>query len=402
MAFSSAMVNMLIGKRDQKRAAARQQAEGSGGGGARIGEKINHLAIPQNVKEDVEAQWELAPGRMEVGRWFHSAAVHGGTMCAVGGSISGGTVAVYDAAAQVWNELPGGGMARVRTGNSSAMYKDKLYVVGGYIASEVETLRSVEVYDFVSQQWSFLPTEMVTARSSSGAVVCEDKLYVVGGRDGNGNTIDSGEVYDFATKAWSILPAPMPHARTVIGNKVLQHKGKVYVVGGYRETVGWLQSVAVYDIATEAWSVLPAEMMLNRRFFAAAVHGNTIYVLGGMGEKYNAFRNVEVYDIAVGEWSMMSAEMQVARNMCAAAVHEDDLYIVGGRGTEAVHTMERIALPSLLPFTPARHSTFPHSFKRAVFTLVHCFARTNALPDAVLFKIIWLLLRSAFKQPTLA
>jgi hypothetical protein len=33
---------------------------------------------------------------------------------------------------------------------------------------------------------------------------------------------------------------------------------------------------------------------------------------------------------------------------------------------------------------------------------MHCFARTNALPDDVLFKIIWLLDRTAFKQPALA
>jgi hypothetical protein len=30
---------------------------------------------------------------------------------------------------------------------------------------------------------------------------------------------------------------------------------------------------------------------------------------------------------------------------------------------------------------------------------MHCFARTNTLPNDVLFKIIWLLLRTAFKQP---
>jgi hypothetical protein len=61
--------------------------------------------------------------------------------------------------------------------------------------------------------------------------------------------------------------------------------------------------------------------------------------------------------------------------------------------------MEVLALPSPLPWTPTRHSTFPHSFKRTVFILMHCFARTNSLPDDVLFKIIWLLLRTAFKQP---
>jgi hypothetical protein len=64
--------------------------------------------------------------------------------------------------------------------------------------------------------------------------------------------------------------------------------------------------------------------------------------------------------------------------------------------------MEVLALPSILPWTPTRHTAFSHSFKRTVYTLMHCFARTNTLPDDVLFKIIWLLDRTAFKQPALA
>jgi N-acetylneuraminic acid mutarotase len=280
-----------------------------------------------------------------------------------------------------------------------AVHKGKLYVVGGWDDEEGETWRSVEVYDFATQQWSLLPTEMATARTFHGCVVCEDKLYVVGGEDAEDTTLASVEVYDYATETWSILPAPMPQARAWISNAVVQHNGKVYVVGG----VGgeeWLKSVAVYDIAAEAWSVLPAEMMVNRRRHAAAVHGSKIYVLGGgrEGEGYTPLRSVEVYDIAAGEWSMMSGEMQVARKMFAAAVHGDNMYAVGGHGDDAAHTTEVLALPSSLPWTPTRHSTFPNSFKRTVSTLMHCFARTNTLPDDVLFKIIWLLLRTAFKQ----
>jgi len=193
----------------------------------------------------------------------------------------------------------------------------------------------------------------------------------------------------------------MPQARTNISNAVVQHKGKVYVVGGHDEG-DWLQSVAVYDIAAEAWSVLPAEMMVHRRNHAAAVHGNKIYVLGGADERWTDLRSVEVYDIAAGEWSMVSVEMQVARSAFAAAVHGDNLYAVGGDDDDARQTMEVLALPSPLPWTPTRHSTFPNSFKRTVSTLMHCFARTNTLPDDVLFKIIWLLLRTTFKQPALA
>jgi N-acetylneuraminic acid mutarotase len=238
---------------------------------------------------------------------------------------------------------------------------------------------------------------MATARSEHGCVVCEDKLYVVGGEDSDGTVLDSVEVYDFGTEAWSILPAPMPQARTSINTSLVQHKGKVYVVGGINSLGERLQSVAVYDIAAEEWSVLPAEMLVNQRGYAAAVHGNQIYVLGGFDEGFTTLRSVKVYDLAASVWSMMSVEMHVGRSACAAAVHGDNLYAIGGFNTDARHTMEVLALPSPHPWTPPRHTTVPHSFKRTVSTLMHCFAHTNTLPDDVLFKIIWLLLRTAFK-----
>jgi hypothetical protein len=350
-------------------------------------------------KPDVEPEWEVLEGRMEVGRVAHTTVCGGGLICAVGG-ICADTVEVHDTAIRIWTALAGGGMSQARKYSVSTMHKGKLYVVGGENEAE-ETWRSVEVYDFATQQWSPLPTEMATARSEHGCVVCEDKLYVVGGRDEEDTILDSVEVYDFVTETWSILPAPMPKARTNISNAVVLHKGKVYVVGG-GSGGGWLQSVAVYDIAAEAWSVLPAEMMVGRYYHAAAVHGNTIYVLGGR-QGDTSLRSVEVYEIAGGEWSMISSEMRVSRQMLAAAVHGGNLYAVGGGpDAAAAFTMEVLALPSPLPWAPTQHSTFPNSFQRTVFTLMCCFARTNTLPDDVLFTIMRLLHRSAFALPLLA
>jgi hypothetical protein len=112
-------------------------------------------------------------------------------------------------------------------------------------------------------------------------------------------------------------------------------------------------------------------MAQQRYQSASAVHNGKLYVVGGRDA--------------------------VARSAFAAAVHGDNLYAVGGVDTLAQRTMEVLALPSPLPWTTTRHTAFPDSFKRAVYTLMHCFSRTNALPDDVLFKIMWLLHRSAFK-----
>jgi hypothetical protein len=48
--------------------------------------------------------------------------------------------------------------------------------VGGEDPVEDEAWRTVEVYDFATQQWILLLTEMGTARHAHGVVVCENKL----------------------------------------------------------------------------------------------------------------------------------------------------------------------------------------------------------------------------------
>jgi hypothetical protein len=185
----------------------------------------------------------------------------------------------------------------------------------------------------------------------------------------------------------------------------VQHKARIYVIGGFTDDEN-LTSVAVYDIAAEEWSVLPTEVSYGRHIGAAAVHNNTIYVLGGSEDSaeespsISNSRIVEVYDIAAGEWSVLPVEMKVGRNKFAAAVHGNHLYAVGGEGDDAGRSIEMLALPSLLPWIPTRHLTFPHSFKSTVFTMLCCFARTNALPEDMLFKIMRLVDRSAFAQPT--
>jgi hypothetical protein len=134
------------------------------------------------------------PEMMEDRRFEHTAAVCGGIICAVGGTHSPDAVEMYDTASHEWNELPGGGMPHARKFSASAVYKGKLYVVGGENIEE-ETLRSVAVFDLATQHWSLLPTEMATPRSAHGAVVCGDKLYVVGGDDEEDAYLDSVEVY---------------------------------------------------------------------------------------------------------------------------------------------------------------------------------------------------------------
>ena len=67
-------------------------------------------------------------------------------------------------------------------------------------------------------------------RINSGVAVVSGKIYVVGGESVDNNMLNTVEVYDPATNAWTAA-APMGMARDSFGVAVLG--GKIYAAGGY-------------------------------------------------------------------------------------------------------------------------------------------------------------------------
>lgn len=68
-----------------------------------------------------------------------------------------------------------------RRGCGVAVFKGKLYVVGGSDGSH--SLNTVEIFDEESQTWSVGP-RMTTARANVEVDVLGDRLYAVGGFSG--------------------------------------------------------------------------------------------------------------------------------------------------------------------------------------------------------------------------
>ena len=89
---------------------------------------------------------------------------------------------------------------------SAVVADDEMYVLGGYDGND--TLRSVECYNFNTQEWTQVPP-MNTPRSNAGACVFNNKIYLVGGWDGI--SLNSVESFDIATRVWQRMPSlPRP------------------------------------------------------------------------------------------------------------------------------------------------------------------------------------------------
>ena len=105
----------------------------------------------------------------------------------------------------------------------------------------------------VTGKWSII-NPMKVARDEVRAVAMDNRLYVVGGCDGSlegdwDGVLRSGEVYDPATQEWTELP-DMNLPRCAHSLVVLQ--GKLVVIGGYtgRDTTNKVEQL---DLLSNTW-----------------------------------------------------------------------------------------------------------------------------------------------------
>jgi N-acetylneuraminic acid mutarotase len=216
------------------------------------------------------------------------------------GGFSGGfpnwraqkSVFSYDPAADRWHTGPE--LPQARAEGVAAAVQEKVYVIGGRIASvpgashfnDHEDTVLAEVLDTTSGRWSRLP-DAPTARNSAASAVIDGRIYVVGGRtalkqaDGTLRQVNvpTLEVFDPVRGSWATR-APMPQAQG--GLAAAAYRGKLYVFGGEQ----WVPEQKVfaeswvYDPATDRWQALPP-MPTARHGLGAATLNNRIHVFGG-------------------------------------------------------------------------------------------------------------------------
>jgi len=204
----------------------------------------------------------------------------------------------YDPAADTWKALAP--LPKKRGSACAVAVNGKIYVIGGAAvqpgAVEGPILAGpngtphravdwVDEYDPASNTWR-ARTSMPTARNHFGAAAVDGKIYAIGGRLAAayvalGTSIDTVEVYDPATDSWGVPRMRMPTARASITSNV--YKGRIYVAAGEmqdsRANVVF-RAMEVYEPATNQWFTLPP-MPLGRHGLAAAILGDSLHLVSG-------------------------------------------------------------------------------------------------------------------------
>jgi N-acetylneuraminic acid mutarotase len=137
-----------------------------------------------------------------------------------------------------WKTLPSAPRARDHV--SAALVEDKLYLAGGRtsyakIGKVLElTNKEVDVFDFVTQRWSTLETELPTLRAGNSNLGIGPYLVVLNGESSSQTPAHAEvEVLHTRTGTWSTLPSLL-QGRHGTGAAFLQGKIWVYAGSGNR------------------------------------------------------------------------------------------------------------------------------------------------------------------------
>jgi len=177
--------------------------------------------------------------------------------------------------------------------------------------------------------WSTL-TAMSDDRSSFQTGVVDGKIYALGGYSTSDGYLSSAEMYNPDTDTWTTL-ASMAATRRSFRTEVID--GKIYVIGGFGAGSAFLSSTEGYDPDTDTWTAL-SSMSTPRHNFQTEVIEGKIYAIGGLGAGNVCLSSAEVYDPGTDTWTVLSS-MSTARHYFRTEVIDGKIYAIGGRDTSS-------------------------------------------------------------------
>ncbi len=215
-------------------------------------------------------------------------------------------------------------------------------MVAGGFGPDLAITTSVASLDLVADAWSPLADAPVALTHAQLAGLATT-LYLIGGNEG-ADFVARGEVYALDTgvpgAAWRPLTA-MPEGLERGAAAVVVASPHVFLLGG-ASTTSALASVLDYNVATDAWEVLPELPSPRSHAVGMRMADGTLIVAGGLATLSAADPLDEVWALRPGAraWTPR-APMPTARGGCAAAVVLGRLVCAGGEaGTRALDVVE--------------------------------------------------------------
>ena len=167
---------------------------------------------------------------------------------------------------------------------------------------------------------------LLEANSELSVTELNGEIYVMGGYPASRQTVDTVQIYNAATDSWR-LGEPLPVASN--HNVAATVEETVYIIGGQPTSRGsgpFSQGVYAYDPEGDSWQER-APMPTARSGAAAAVLDGKIYVAGGRPPHGHDFA---LYDPQLDEWQPLP-DMPTPRNHFVVVALNNEIYAIGGR-----------------------------------------------------------------------
>ena len=176
--------------------------------------------------------------------------------------------------------IPTGKSDARRSGLGAATYNGYLYAFGGKTALN-ETLSNFQRVPISSAKdgpWDTSLPSMISARSGFSTVIYNNELYVFGG-DNNMTAMKEAEKIDLTNPSAVWVSIPSMPAR-LIGTSAVVFNDKIWVIGGKDKVNLSFADIYIYDPASSTWSTGPT-LTSQRSYTYASVFNGKVYVIGG-------------------------------------------------------------------------------------------------------------------------
>ena len=201
--------------------------------------------------------------------------------------------------------------------HSSVVYKDSLFVTGGFIEHLVIGSDCIHEFELKPPYTVKLLSKMPEPRVRHGTVLCDDNILIVGGRKtwnykDHLSSVLSYDIKNNECQQLPELPYPVSEMATVKWGE------NVVIIGGADKNGKVLNNVIIYNVKTGNSHMLPP--MLHKRIGCmAVVIENTIVVLGGKDEEKNSLKSVEGFSFDRYTWEELP-DMKQRRYWATAVV----------------------------------------------------------------------------------
>jgi hypothetical protein len=253
----------------------------------------------------------------------------------VAGGLGRNSVEIFNYRQRLWSLLKR--MPAERGDASSFVYDNHVTVAGGecnYAAADNMIQMKIHPIPDLSITWSDFGAKLPAELNAHSSVVYKDSLYVTGGYDADMDVSDC--IYEvqlkppYAVKLLSKLPEPRVRHSTVLCDD------SILIVGGKKSMSckDNLSSVLSYDIKKNKCQQLPA-LPYPVSAMATVKWGENVVIIGGADKDGKALNNVIIYNMKTGN-SHMLPPMLHKRQGCMAVVVENTIVVLGGHHLKSV------------------------------------------------------------------